>query len=146
MKHKSLFENSAEKRCKECGRYMPERLTGEICPACEERMLFSQVRDYIRENDVRDWEVAEHFGIPRATVKRWIEEGRIQYKEEQSPRDVIMTNYCQICGQPTHFGTICPECMKEQKRKERRGVAVFDPFDKEKDRMQFMDRDRNKKE
>ena len=139
-KQRALFEENLSRTCKRCGRHLPDRFEGELCPACQEQELFSRVRDYIRENDVRDWEVAQYFGIPRSTVKRWIEEGRIQYKEEQSPRDVIMSNYCQLCGKPTHFGTICPDCMKEKKRQERVGRAVYEPTDKDKDKMQFIDR------
>ncbi len=118
---------------------MPDDSTEELCPSCQDQQLFSQVRDYIRENDVRDWEVAEHFGIPVTRVRRWIEEGRIQYNTEQSPREVIMSNYCQICGKPTHFGTICPACMTEQKRKERHGmVGVNSLLRDEENRMQFI--------
>ena len=38
--------------------------------------------------------VADHFGIPVAKVRRWIREGRIQYKEGEH----ITPIHCQVCG------------------------------------------------
>ena len=54
--------------------------------------LFAEVKDYIRENDVKEIDVAEHFGIPVSKVRRWIKEGRIQYKEGEN----ITPIHCQI--------------------------------------------------
>ena len=37
------------------------------------------MKDYIRENNVNEFQVAEHFGIPLSIVKRWMRELRIEY-------------------------------------------------------------------
>ena len=48
QKAESLFEHS-ESVCKECRRNLPPDYPGEVCPACKERILFSQVKDFILE-------------------------------------------------------------------------------------------------
>ena len=80
QKAESLFEHS-ESVCKECRRNLPPDYPGEVCPACKERILFSQVKDFIRENDVTEFDVSKHFDIPLFKVKGWIREGRIEYKD-----------------------------------------------------------------
>ncbi len=107
--------------CRICGRRIPADQESKYCLACQDQQLFTEVRDYIRENDVRDWQVAEHFGIPVARVKKWIKDGRIQYKDEQTARDVIMEQYCQVCGKLLDFGSVCTECAQEIRRNERHG-------------------------
>ncbi len=106
----SLFDNSP-KICKECHRILPKDYTEEICPACKERELFSKVKDFIRENDVTEFDVAEHFQIPLHKVKGWIREGRIQYKELHTSS--IVSLHCQQCGEPIAFGTLCPKCQRK---------------------------------
>ena len=63
----------------------------------------------------------EHFGIPVARVKKWIRDGRIQYRDEDTPRDVLMECYCEVCGKLIDFGSVCTECMQKIKSKERHG-------------------------
>lgn len=81
----------------------------EICPECKDLNLFAEVKDYIRENDVKEIDVADHFGIPVAKVRRWIREGRIQYKEGEH----ITPIHCQVCGKTIDFGAVCPECRRK---------------------------------
>ena len=100
-------------RCTQCGRYLPEVYEeDDICPVCKEANLFAEVKDFIRENDVREMDVAEHFDIPVSKVRKWIREGRIQYKGEVG--QTISGIHCQICGKPIEFGTLCPECHRMQ--------------------------------
>ena len=54
-------------------------------------------------------DVADHFGIPVVKVRRWIREGRIQYKEGEH----ITPIHCQICGKTIDFGAVCPECRRK---------------------------------
>ena len=76
MEHSSLlFENM--KFCSICRGALPLDYEDELCPACKENQLFSQVKDYIRSKDVTEYQVADHFDIPRRLVKRCITEGRI---------------------------------------------------------------------
>ena len=76
---KKLDENVHE--CAQCGRILNKVYKDDLCPECKDLNLFAEVKDYIRENDVKEIDVAEHFGIPVSKVRRWIKEGRIQYKE-----------------------------------------------------------------
>ena len=107
---KSLFVNDI-KVCKECHRDLKPDYTEEICPACKERLLFSRVKDYIRENDVNEFQVAQHFEIPLFKVKGWIREGRIQYKELQTP--TVESLHCKECGEPISFGSLCRKCLRK---------------------------------
>lgn len=106
----SLFDNGP-KLCKDCHRILPKDYADEICPACKERELFSQVKEFIRENDVTEFDVAYHFDIPLHKVKGWIREGRIQYKDLHIP--TIESLHCQQCGEPIFFGTFCPKCQRK---------------------------------
>ena len=58
--------------CVNCGRRLLRDIEGNLCPRCAEQELFCEVRDYIRANDVKDYEVAEHFNLPLSKVKEWI--------------------------------------------------------------------------
>lgn len=95
--------------CKQCGRILNKVYKEDICPECKDMNLFAEVKDYIRENDVKEVDVAEHFQIPVTKVRRWIKEGRIQYKEGEN----ITSLHCQICGKSIDFGAVCPECRKK---------------------------------
>ncbi|SEL37682.1 MULTISPECIES: hypothetical protein [unclassified Butyrivibrio] len=128
--------------CKNCGRKLLHGVEGDLCPLCAEQELFCDVRDYIRANDVRDYEVAQHFNIPLSKVKNWIKQGRIQYKDDPSMKQVLMGNYCQVCGSPTNFGTICPKCMKERKKSQQIGVAIGQPKPEGSNKMRFMEDDK----
>ena len=95
--------------CQQCGRVLSKLYQDDICPECKDTNLFAEVKTYIRENDVKEMDVAEHFGIPVGKVRRWIKEGRIQYKEGQK----ITPIHCQICGKTIDFGAVCPDCRKK---------------------------------
>ena len=78
MEHResSTYEKNS---CKRCGKFLPKKWEGDYCETCKEDMLFDEVRDFIRDHNVTEREVAEYFGISRAKVKEWIQEGRVQY-------------------------------------------------------------------
>ncbi len=109
MKEKALFENL--NYCSRCKRPLPKSYTEDMCPPCQAQALFERVKEYIRNNDVNEHQVAEHFDIPLSTVKNWIREGRIEYKESADPK--IKGLFCQKCGAPVSFGTLCTNCMRE---------------------------------
>ena len=96
LERKNLERKTDENvhECKQCGRILNKMYRDEICPECKDLNLFAEVKDYIRENDVKEIDVADHFGIPVAKVRRWIREGRIQYKEGEH----ITPIHCQVCG------------------------------------------------
>ena len=65
--------------CEYCKQPMPRSSKSIYCMRCQDTHLFREVREYIRENNVNEFEVAEHFGIPLSLVKRWLKELRIEY-------------------------------------------------------------------
>lgn len=67
------------KYCEHCGQAIPRSAEFACCANCQETILFHQVKDYIRENNVNEFQVAEHFGIPLRIVKHWMKERRIEY-------------------------------------------------------------------
>lgn len=107
---RSLFDNE-QNTCAICHRILQKDYPDELCPACKEQELFSRVKDYIRANDVTEFDVADHFEIPLHKVKGWIREGRIEYKELHTP--ALINLHCQICGEPIQFGTLCSKCQRK---------------------------------
>ncbi len=134
MEHASLFEN-----LKFCSIYrgsLPLDYTDDLCPMCKENQLFSRVKEYIRANDVTEYQVAEHFDIPRRLVKRWIVEGRIEYKEDEERLDTL---HCEKCGVAITFGHLCQKCYREMYNLERAGFGTFQEGS-EKDKMRFLEK------
>lgn len=99
------------KQCEFCGRPLPKNYEGELCPHCKDNQLFSEVKHFIRSNNVNEYEVAAHFGIPLKQVKEWIRDGRIEYRTKNAASNVSAL-HCQQCGAPITFGTLCPKCLK----------------------------------
>lgn len=124
--------------CRRCGRRVLQDSPDGLCPVCADQALFVEVRDYIRANDVTEQQVAEHFDIPQSKVKGWIRDGRITYKT--GGRMVFMDNYCEVCGTPISFGSICLNCKREFARQQKHGVMIQNPSAYERDqRMRFLD-------
>ena len=110
MEHKKLFDEY--KYCEICNVPMPLTYENSVCPGCVEEKLFRDVKEYIRANDVTEYDVAYEFHIPIRKVKKWIQEGRVEYKEDVAKKN-IMDVHCKICGKPISFGTICSSCLKQ---------------------------------
>lgn len=108
MEQQTLFGNF--KYCEECKKPLPLTYKEVLCPTCMEQKLFHEVKEYIRENDVTEYDVAEHFHIPHHKVKQWIREGRIEYKDEHLN---MISLHCAKCGASISFGTLCPKCMRQ---------------------------------
>ncbi len=136
---KMLFEENRVKRCENCGRSIPNDYPGDICPACKDAVLFSQVRDYVRAYDVNEYDVAEKFDIPVKKVKAWIREGRMEYKEFGSA-GAMSGSYCSRCGAQVTFGTLCPKCLKLLNGK-KTGTVANPLKNVEKGKMRFIDGD-----
>ena len=124
-----LFEDDLH--CEVCNRPLPANSKGTICTFCAEQMLFSEVKDYIRENDVTEYDVTVHFDIPIQQVKRWIREGRIEYKTKE-PSTIRM--HCVVCGAPVAFGTVCAKCLRQQNTSGHSKTLELDPS-----RMRYLD-------
>ena len=101
-------EISNYKSCTMCGRALPINYEKDYCPACEDDVLFREIREYIRTHDVTEFELAEVFHIPQSKVRKWIKEGRIEYVTGENK---MMNTRCQRCGVPVSFGTLCPNCL-----------------------------------
>lgn len=119
MEEKTLFHNA--RYCKDCGTILLDSYTRDLCSNCEAQRIFDEVRDYIRSQDVNEYDVAKHFDIPVGMVQQWIKEGRIQYKERGEK--TIMNAFCQRCGAKVTFGTLCQKCLKEM-NDQRKGYGV----------------------
>ncbi len=118
--------------CELCRRPLPSTYTDTVCPACQEHQLFTNVKEYIRDNDVTEYDVAEHFNIPRQQVKHWIKEGRIEYKDDRL--NTHLTGKCQNCGTSILFGSLCSKCLKQS------GMSGHGAAQQEQDtRMRFLE-------
>ena len=136
--------------CKNCGRPLTKNDTGDLCPVCRKTQLFSEVREYIRENDVREEDVAEHFHIPIEMVRDWIKEGRITYKGDGSKQKM-----CEVCGRPIEVGSVCLSCRRKAKQeaegnqkmrqKNFSGTAVYDATNREDVEMRFLNKGKDRK-
>lgn len=122
--------------CKTCSRMLGPTYKGDYCPPCEENQLFDKVREFIRENDVTEQQVAAHFGIPQKQVKNWIKEGRIEYKENVEVKEIVSLR-CEKCGEPLNFGTICRKCRKTLER----GKYEYAGSEIEEMKMRFLDKE-----
>lgn len=109
MAQQGLFGNF--KYCDGCRRPLSLDYKDSLCPSCLEQQLFREVKDYIRANDVTEYDVALEFNIPLSKVKQWIREGRIEYKDH---RLNTITMHCAECGTPINFGTLCTKCMRKK--------------------------------
>ncbi len=99
------------KNCEFCHKPLPNAYDKPLCPSCIEAQLFREVKNFIRENTVNEYEVADHFQIPLRVVKEWIREGRIEYVTN-AQGGTMASVHCQRCGAPVQFGTLCPKCLK----------------------------------
>ncbi|MBR4026122.1 MAG: hypothetical protein IKJ01_01005 [Lachnospiraceae bacterium] len=137
-KKSGLFANYKE--CTFCHRVLPKNYPDDCCPSCLEAQLFSHVKEFIRNSDVNEYQVAEHFGIPIRQVKNWIKDGRIEYTDKVAT-GVISGVYCQNCGAPISFGSLCPKCTKQKNN----NVHGYNPQSiNEVSRMRFLDNDNKK--
>lgn len=73
------------KYCEHCGQPIPRSAEFNCCAHCQETILFHEVKNYIRENNVNEFQVAERFGIPLRIVKHWMKERRIEYVNPKNP-------------------------------------------------------------
>ena len=132
-KNRGFFEK--HKYCGECKKMLPEEYEYEYCPQCIEQRLFREVRDYIRSNNVTEYDVAEEFQLPVRRVKAWIREGRIQYQEDGEKQ--VIGSRCARCGELITIGTFCPKCIKYMQTPKATLTTGFEKIDASK--MRFLD-------
>ncbi len=87
MDRKSRFDLLNEKNdrrprriCKSCGRALASSHIGDICQSCKEDAIYREVKQYVSENDVGEYDVAQKFDIPVETVRKWVQLGYMEYK------------------------------------------------------------------
>ena len=102
-----LFDGS--RFCTWCHCPIPIDSEYDLCKNCQASMELRAIRDYVREHDVNEFQLAEIFEIPLRKVKQWIREGRLEYKELQNS---MVNLHCQRCGKPIQFGNFCAECNR----------------------------------
>lgn len=129
MQARSLFENYST--CELCGRALPTNHKKVLCQSCLDAQLFMDVKEYIRANDVNEYDVAQEFDIPLSRVKQWIREGRIEYKDK---RLNSIKMHCLSCGAPITFGSLCSKCLRQQNTKGHSKIQEADPS-----RMRFLE-------
>lgn len=139
LHEESLFNNL--KLCLVCHKALPDNYEDDVCPICQENQLFSEVKDYIRSSDVTEYQVAERFNIPRLLVKKWIAEGRIEYKEQKTK---IVNLHCSMCGDTITFGTLCQKCYR-QKYNTAGGYLTLQ-LTGEKSKMRFLEKEHSEDE
>lgn len=120
MKQRGLFEDY--KYCAICRRPLPASSEETVCPLCTEQALFMKVKDFIRENDVTEYEVAAEFDLPLSRIKQWIREGRIEYKDKDLNGRISYN--CQKCGAQISFGTLCAKCLRQSNTTGHTAVVV----------------------
>lgn len=135
-KQQGLF--GSYRQCGICGKRLPDSYKEQLCPSCMDIQLLRDVKDFIRENDVNEYQVAEYFDIPVRMVKEWIREGRIEYKQNNA-NGTIAGMHCQRCGANVSFGSLCPACLKLLNGSDRRGYGKLERNGNEK--MRFLDLD-----
>ena len=81
MEQQSLFNNY--KYCESCRRPLPLSFEGTICSSCQEQQLFQKVKEFIRSNDVTEYDVAQEFNIPLQRVKT-LDSRRTHWIQRQS--------------------------------------------------------------
>lgn len=118
--------------CKQCDLKYRSNFELDICPSCADNNLFDKVREYIRNNDVNEIQVAEHFDIPLSRVKGWVKEGRITYKKNAEGKYISLLR-CEICGDPIDFGKVCFKCSHRNMIK-----GSYSGMNIEENRMRFL--------
>lgn len=136
--NRGFFQNY--KYCIDCKKLLPEEYGYELCPACLEQRLFREVREYIRTNDVTEYDVAEEFGLPVRRVRAWIKEGRIEYREDETK--TIIGMQCARCGEKITIGAFCPQCLRILQHPKATLAAGFEDVDAS--RMRFLDEKKKK--
>lgn len=132
-----IDEYSRYKSCSMCGRQLPIDYEKDFCPACEDDVLFKEVREYIRTHEVTEFELAEIFNISQNKVRKWIKEGRIEYVTGENK---MMNTRCQRCGVPVSFGTLCPDCMRVMNGSKEVSYISFGSK-KDRNRMRFLSKE-----
>ncbi|MEG0806004.1 MAG: hypothetical protein RR364_05375 [Lachnospiraceae bacterium] len=138
-KQMALFDNY--KYCASCRRLLAPTYEFDICPSCMEQELFKEVREYIRKNDVTEFDVAEHFQLPIRRVRTWIREGKIEYQNNSSKQ--VMGAHCARCGELVKSGELCQKCIALLKRPKATIGFSQDIIDAGK--MHFLDQEKEKK-
>ena len=108
MKTRQFLFDHPVRNCSWCNCILPDNVEGDLCPNCQSDALFREVKDFVRNNDVNEFQVAEEFHIPLSRVKGWIREGRLEYKDEELR---IKALHCERCGKPIQFGLLCQDCI-----------------------------------
>lgn len=80
---KDAMKSGGRRYCVNCGRPLPASRMKSLCEQCEADAIYKDVKEYVRDNDVNEYQVADHFDISVDVVRKWIREGYMSYKGEE---------------------------------------------------------------
>ncbi len=69
--------------CDVCGKALPGSYKGSTCADCKDDALYKEVKEFILHNEATELEVADKFDLPLDTIRRWIREGHLSYKDQK---------------------------------------------------------------
>ena len=79
-----LKEDKRPRRsCIVCGKALASSYTDDTCQDCKDDAIYRDVKEYILHNDAGEYEVAEKFGLPVSTIRKWIKLGYMEYKKDK---------------------------------------------------------------
>ncbi|SFQ05942.1 hypothetical protein SAMN02910358_00558 [Lachnospiraceae bacterium XBB1006] len=109
------------KKCEECGvAYFTFDEEGSVCPKCQDRNYFGCIRRYIDDEEPTVEELSTELRVPKIRIYRWIRDGRIQY----IPGTGMTGIFCEECGIPIEFGSVCIKCAKNARKKKRKKKKI----------------------
>ncbi len=89
-------QRSSTRICEKCGHILPGSYKESLCRTCKEEALYKQVKEYIQNHSVTEFEVAQHFQLPLSTIRRWVADGRIEYRANDSTWDETNEKYFNV--------------------------------------------------
>ena len=136
------------KTCRSCGRLFNYLSGMPICPACKKRLeeKFVEVKEYIRENDTATvQQISEDNDVSVKQIKQWIREERLTFTDK-SPVGIE----CEKCGAMIRTGRFCAKCKDSMASDLKQMYAMpaaptsSGSNRRDKDRMRFLDKDKDK--
>lgn len=102
------------KNCARCGRMFQSEGGAKLCARCldNDEEDFKIVREYVYDNPGANIpEVAESTGVAEEKILKFLRQGKLTLKDEQS-----MVLDCERCGKPIKTGRFCDDCSREMSK------------------------------
>ena len=82
-------EPKLSRRCSKCGCRLQKFNPSDLCPNCTRNQKYQQVKEYVSTHDVTEFEVAEMFDVSLSDVRKWIDDGFLEYREVPAHKKLI---------------------------------------------------------